>query len=154
METSNQTLPSCKICQKGTLARKHVPLFGSAGVALRYLFLVVGVLSLLGGIGLAMASSAAQRSIGTIQNRESSEADANAAAQQNRIGTMLPFNPYQAPQADIDQGNQDGQMIQMADSYEKPALIIGSILIVVGFFVGTRKWKLVCHSCGAAVDAA
>jgi hypothetical protein len=42
----------------------------------------------------------------------------------------------------------------MAEKYQKPALMAGAVLVVVGFFLGSKKSKLVCNSCRAAVDAA
>jgi hypothetical protein len=139
MENPTQTLVHCKICQKGALMRKHVPMFGSAGTALRNLFVILGVLSLLVGIGLAVASPAAQADMSAVATRDP------------YISNGYEHDP--AP-ADVNEVNNDAQTMQWAESYEKPALIIGAVLVVVGAFVGCRKWKLVCNSCGAAIDAA
>jgi hypothetical protein len=134
---TSSSAPSCRICQKGTLQRKHVPIFGSAGAALQKILVILGIISLLVGIGLLIGAPAAQSDLSSTANRAMAHGD---------------FDHYSS-QTDADEAKFDASIMDNA-SYEKPALIIGCVLIPIGIFVGCKKWKLVCESCGAATDAA
>ena len=52
------------------------------------------------------------------------------------------------------QGPVYKKMMDLADTYEKPAFIIGFVVIAFGSLAGISKWKLICDSCGAYINAA
>jgi hypothetical protein len=159
--------------------KKYV--LGAVGAILRYLIMIPGTsLLLLGGIGSLLAVLGAGDTAGeaaeakelTELRAEIIESGLFAAAAED----ILEDGRYDGDKSNMNQ--EDLDLVREAEAkyrqFRRRAvglsaagrgglaffltlsvilIVVGLVMVFLGFLVGIRKWKLVCDQCGAAVNA-
>jgi hypothetical protein len=157
--------------------RKKKYVLGTVGAILRYLTMIPGVIFLLvGGTGILGILSGAAGEATEAKNPPLRNELIESGLAETTADDILKDGKYDGDKSKMEQRELD--LVTRAEAnprYRNAAAqsartvravlslsllfcvvltVVGVVLMLVGWLIGIRKWKLICDQCGASVDAA